>query len=416
MPSLENSEISIATNATSNCGSYLIISILRKNGTTGVQSHINSLLNGLRSLGAQAHFLNAFSYYKFLYYPIYALRPLFLERNFKSAAVWWHRYWHYVFLSLSLRKFLKINKVDVINAQCPLSALAALNIRKANGYGFKVVLTCHFNISQAEEFYGKGEIPKGGKVYNAIVSLETKVLERVDGVVFVSDFSSKQITKFHHIEIPNPAVIHNGSAFLKQTGSDLRNRLGIKSTDFVIICVGTLEPRKNQKFLLPVMEQLLAEDSSYVLILVGDGQDRPEIESAVKKINLQKSVRVLGYRRDVNVLMSISDVYCHPAKMENFSVAIVEAFSVGLPVIASPVGGATEIVEHGKNGFLIDTSHSNVTEYVNRIKELKNDKEIYLALSEHAQETYRSRFTEEAMCKRFLSFFQGASGCAAKNG
>lgn len=387
-------------------GKCLISSIMREDGTTGVQTHFSSLKNGLNELNLKTVFLNSFSYYKLFYYPIYGIRPLFLEKQFKSWGVWWYRYWHFLFLYISLNKYLRNNKIDIVNAQCPLSAIAALRLRDKSSFNYRVILTCHFNISQAEEFRMKGEIDKNSHIYRSILSLENYVLGRADGVVYVSKFSQKQIATFHGFSNPFSVVINNGIKPFNVSKENLREELGIDNSSFIITSVGTLEPRKNQKYLLEVMLNLLKKDHTYVLLLIGDGQDRPEIEKVISKNCMQKNIKLLGFRPDVQKLLAVSDLYCHPAMMESFGIAIVDAFAQGLPVIAAPVGGIPEIITHGTTGFLINSTPDKIKEYVYQIETLRKNQFLYRTISTNAKKYFLSNLTEKIMCQRYLTFYQ----------
>jgi glycosyltransferase involved in cell wall biosynthesis len=380
----------------------LIASIMRKDGTTGVQTHFNSLKNGLKALDVDTVFLNSFSAYKLLHFPIYAIRPIFFKKSFKSFGVWWYRYWHFLFLYFALKKYLNNNDVDIVNAQCPLSAIAALKLKNKLKLNYKVILTCHFNISQADEFLSKNEIVRNSRLYDSICAIEKDVLTQADGVVFVSKFSKKQITRFHGVSNANSIVINNGIAPQKISPQKDKSDIGIDTSFFIITSVGTLEPRKNQKFLLEMFAVLLKKDPTYLLLLVGDGQDRAELQNFIDKNKLQNNIKLLGFRKDIESILSITDLYCHPAKMENFPISIVEALGFGLPVLASPVGGIPEIITHGKNGFLIDTSKDKINEYVNQIETLRKNPLLYKSFSRAAKKYFLSHLTEKSMAEKYL--------------
>lgn len=384
----------------------LIVSIMREDGTTGVQTHFNSLKYGLNELNTEAVFLNSFSYYKKIYYPIYAIRPIFLKKKLKTFSVWWYRYWHFLFLYLSLKKYLINNKINIINAQCPLSALAALRLRDRSRLKYYVILTCHFNISQAEEFRIKGELRENSSIYRSILSLEKYILNRVDGVVYVSEFSRDQITDFHKVSNLCSTVINNGIRLNSTFNGKISDIPDIDKSSFIITSVGTLEPRKNQRYLLEIMLTLVKKDDTYILLLIGDGQDRPFIEEYIKKNRMQRNVKILGFRNDVQKILSVSDLYCHPAKMESFGIAIIEAFAQGLPVIANPSGGIPEIVTHGKTGFLINSTSDNIAEYIKQIEKLRNDYYLYKTISINAKKYFQSNFTEKCMSRQYLKFYQ----------
>lgn len=383
----------------------VIASIMRRHGTTGVQTHFNALEHGLRSLGVEVEFVNSFSHYASLSYPVYAVRPLVLTRVARSWGVWWYRYWHYLFLYWSLKKRLRRNVPDIVNAQCPLSAAAAMRVREEGRYRYPVVLTCHFNLSQAEEFRGKGEISEQQRIYDSIRAFERMVLGSVDGLVFVSQFARDHILGFAGVKHPRAVVIPNGVDAARNVRTDKRSELGIPSDAFIIACVGTLEPRKNQVFLLDVLKRLLAVDDKFVLLLVGDGQDRQRITEIVGREGWDRHVRLPGFRPDVRELLAASDLYCHPAVMESFGIAIVEAYAARLPVIASPVGGIREVVQHGRTGFLLAPSSENVDTYAEQILTLRQDEKLRDAVVNEGYRYYVDNFTTKIMAQRYRDYY-----------
>src|SRR5262249_25050578 len=89
------------------------------------------------------------------------------------------------------------------------------------------------------------------------------------------------------------------------------------------------------------------------LILVGDGSERSALEEQVRRHGLADSVRLVGQRDDVAQWLGIMDVFVLPSLGEGMSNALLEAMAVGLPVVATAVGGTPEIVDHGVSGLLV---------------------------------------------------------------
>ncbi len=388
----------------------VIATLMREQGTTGVQSHFNSLREGLVARGDRVTLVNSFSLPSWLYRPVFAIRPLLLVRWFKPASVFWYRYWHYQFLRFALIRLLKQESVDIIDAQCPLSARAAMAARALSGSHCKVVLTCHFNVSQADEFADRGELRRGGRYFKHIYRFESALLAQVDSLVFVSRFSQQAIAEAHGLSLSHGEVIHNGvrSATIAPVA---RRSLGVPDKAFMMISVGTLEPRKNQRCLVAAVIHLLQTHADYHLILVGDGPDRGVIELLVERANLEGQVHLLGFRDDVPGLLAASDLYCHPARMESFGIAVVEAMAAGLPVVAAPVGGIPEFVEHGERGMLIDCD-SSPSNYGEQLGRLAQDVELRSALGSRGREYYRQQLTVPAMCDAYRQHFSALTGQA----
>ena len=99
--------------------------------------------------------------------------------------------------------------------------------------------------------------------------------------------------------------------------------------------MGRFEHPKNQSFLIDILQRLLESDSSATLVLVGDGSERPEIESKVARLGLSGSVVFTGVREDVNRIVSAFDVFVFPSFYEGLGLAVIEAQALGVPCVIS---------------------------------------------------------------------------------
>jgi N-acetyl-alpha-D-glucosaminyl L-malate synthase BshA len=89
------------------------------------------------------------------------------------------------------------------------------------------------------------------------------------------------------------------------------------------------------------------------LLLIGDGQDRPEALHLADTLNVKGDVIFLGKQDDVESLLAVADLLLLPSADEAFGLAALEGMSCGVPVVATAVGGVAEVVQDGKDGFLL---------------------------------------------------------------
>lgn len=139
--------------------------------------------------------------------------------------------------------------------------------------------------------------------------------------------------------------------FFPSSDARLRTRreLGIEDK-FVWLAVGRLEPPKAYPTLLRAMARLGGE--SRVLLVCGQGSLQGELAALTEKLGIDERVRFLGLRGDVPAIMSAADGFAMSSDLEGLPLALIQAAAAGLPIVATDVGGNSEIVTDGLNGRL----------------------------------------------------------------
>lgn len=370
----------------------LITSILRPMGSTGVQSHVQSVQIWLQENGRQNLVVTPFQSSKWQFYPVLAVRRL-LDRFSSTAGVWWYRWGHGFFLGRILRRILRDGAPCIIYAQCPVSAAAAIKARQSP---LQVIVTAvHFNESQAIEWSQKGAITANGRLFKAIQATESEVLPEVDGLVFVSEFMSQLIQSRVPACKKRPyRVIPNFTYDKARTEPNL-SRKGL-------ITVGTLEPRKNQRYALEIIRQSKLLGQPLSLTVVGDGPDRTELERLVTEWDLQSQVNFTGFVANAAGLMASHQCYLHVARMESFGIVLIEAMSHGLPVFAAPVGGIPEVFSDGVEGLYIslDDAHAAAVAILRWI----NDAEQMRRAGAAARQTFLEKYEATRVGRKLVEF------------
>lgn len=133
----------------------------------------------------------------------------------------------------------------------------------------------------------------------------------------------------------------------------VRDRLGLADTDVVFGLVAAFRPEKNHAQLVDAVAQLRAAGVPAKALFVGDGPTRPSVEERARAQGIEEHVLFTGEQADVRPFIRASDagVLCSP-QSETFSLAALEFLASGVPMVMSDVGGASEIVQHGINGYL----------------------------------------------------------------
>jgi glycosyltransferase involved in cell wall biosynthesis len=379
-------------------GRVIIATIERAQGDTGIHAHTNALMTGLHRAGVECELANPFSAGpKWL--PMFAVRKLILNPVNKTWSLRWYRHWHYAALRESLTRALLRRNADAVIAQCPVSARAALEVRRRLKLSFKIAMVCHFNYSEATEYRDKGEL-KDKKTFERMMKLESLVLRSVDEVIYVSGWAKHVVETDRGIQPQSSRVIWNGIATATDTPPVRREQIGLSNDDCVLINVGTLEPRKNQISLLDLFKLLHQKNPQAKLLLVGDGPQRTEIEHKIRQHNLADAVILLGHRTDVPALLKISDIYLHYSKLENCPVVLLEAARANLPIAAIPVGGVGEVGE--KLGGILHLNENDLQESVRMIESLLNNPQSRQSLGTQMRAGFEQHFTRDAMVQQYL--------------
>lgn len=321
----------------------VVATVLRRSGGTGVQTHFGEFVRSLDARKLPCSVITPFSAGGVLRDAVFAVRRVLAPVS-GAASVAWYRSWHRLFLERALRRRLSGTGDVVVYCQCPVSAAAALRVR--SGPHQPVVMAVHFWVSQADEWAGKGELVWDGRVFRGIRRLERRVLDEVDGVVFVSDAARRDLWASVPAGV-STATIPN---FLTTEGIGTRPN-GHRAD---LVTVGTLEPRKNHGYLLDLLAAAGRLGRRYTLDVVGEGPEGRPLARRAKDLGIEDQVRLLGYVPNAAALLPHYRAYVHPARHEPFGLAVLEAMRAGVPPVAAPVGGVPQIFDPGVEGLHFD--------------------------------------------------------------
>ena len=117
-----------------------------------------------------------------------------------------------------------------------------------------------------------------------------------------------------------------------------------------VVAVGRLQRPKDPLTLVRAFGRLRA---SFSAVIVGEGPDRPRLETEIRRLGLERAVVLAGDTRDVADMLARADIFVLSSTSEGLPLSILEAMVAGLPVVASSVGGVPEAVEEGETGLLV---------------------------------------------------------------
>jgi glycosyltransferase involved in cell wall biosynthesis len=183
----------------------------------------------------------------------------------------------------------------------------------------------------------------------------------------------------------------------------IRRELGIGNNQRIIGTVARLDPIKNHACLIRAMKTLATQLPGVVLLIIGDGPLKGDLERLVGDLGLQNRIMFLGERTDIAELLAALDVFVLPSFSEGLSLTLIEACAAGRPMVATDVGGNREIVEHGINGLLVPSDNSEVL--ATAIFALLTDEGQAKRMGEAGRRRFEENFTLEKMVSTYQHLY-----------
>ncbi len=222
-------------------------------------------------------------------------------------------------------------------------------------------------------------------------------------IIVVSEGVKKMVVKEEGVPDDKIEVLYNGvdaARFGNNVRSEaLKKELGFTDSDLIMVSVGNFTPVKGHKFLVEGFVSTSNDFPNAYLLLIGDGPLRSMLSFMVKEKRLQDRIIFLGKRNDVVDLLDLSDICILPSLSEGLSNALLEYMAAAKPIIATKVGGNTEVITDGVNGILIEPGNPAAISWAIR-NLLKND-ELRRKIAVNAEETANTKFSLQAMLAKY---------------
>lgn len=185
--------------------------------------------------------------------------------------------------------------------------------------------------------------------------------------------------------------------------SHARAMLSISSDVLVIGCVGRLVALKNHALMIDLMPALLKIFPDLRLVIVGYGELQKALEQQAAALGVSTNVLITGQRSDVADLLPAFDVFALPSLTEGVSIALLEACSTGLAVVATAVGGNPEIVRNQQTGLLIEPSDEASTK--DALTRLLREPELRSQFGNAARRWVQANASTEALERDYRQFY-----------
>lgn len=236
-----------------------------------------------------------------------------------------------------------------------------------------------------------------------------KVAEHfTDAITGVSRFSKDSLVRYERFSSNRIDVIYNGIRIEEYDKIEVdrlmfKESLGIPPSSKIIGCVARFAPIKNHEYLIDVFGCVSGKIDDVVLCLVGNGPLMPEIKNKVKFYGLDKKVLFLGLREDVGYLLKAFDIFTLSSIAEASSLTLLEAMASGCCVVVTDVGGNKEIVENGKNGYLVPLK--NKQRYAEVLINCLENEALRRELAGRAKATIKEKFSIDRMLHEYKDLY-----------
>jgi glycosyltransferase involved in cell wall biosynthesis len=257
-----------------------------------------------------------------------------------------------------------------------------------------------------EQFYldSKGDNKAAAKAAATAIKNRQRSYRFATHIVVQNEYARKDAISGYKIPDSKIVKIFNGIIPIAGKADSEVKPDQIKSIRYL----GRLDESKGVDILLQSFGMLLKKRNDVCLEIAGKGSSEDSLRQWVKDHGVEKNIIFNGYISDYKEIENfISKAYCIivPSRMDNFPTVILESFASGVPVIASAVGGITDMIEDEKTGLLIEAE--NVKQLATAMLRLVSDISFRNKISHQAKEHFDNNFTVQSHVKNVTQFLNG---------
>lgn len=299
-----------------------------------------------------------------------------------------------------LKKIIDGNGYDAVHCHTPMGAvITRLAAKSARKKGTKVIYTAH-----GFHFF------KGASIKNWMLfyPVEKYLSKYTDCLITINSedcelahkkkFRAGKIYKVHGVGVE----LDKFKAVDADEKARLRAEYGYDGDTFIMIYPADLSVRKNQPMLFDALQKIAKKNKNVKLLLPGQPIRLEEYKRMVSERGIADNVEFLGYRRDINNLVGLSDLSVASSFQEGLPINIIEAMAMGNAIVATDVRGNNDAVEDGVNGYLVPVGDSDLM--AEKILELMNDREKLRTFGENGLDMVKD-FSTENVNREMLTIY-----------
>ncbi|WP_299799153.1 glycosyltransferase family 4 protein [uncultured Maribacter sp.] len=234
--------------------------------------------------------------------------------------------------------------------------------------------------------------PEGNGVKNDL--LQYKVTKKPLKIIANGNVNGKDLAYFDPLLFSEESILAE------------KESLGITDKDFVFIFIGRLVNDKGMNELVDAFYQLVQKHSDVKLVLVGSHEGETDVlpESTWNKLNAEKRIIWVGKQDDIRPYLALSTALVFPSYREGFPNVVLEAGAMGLPAVVTDINGSNEIIENGKNGYIVPSK--NEMALLKAMTLFVEDPSLVSAMAKNARAMIADRYEQSFVWKSILEEYE----------
>jgi glycosyltransferase involved in cell wall biosynthesis len=235
-------------------------------------------------------------------------------------------------------------------------------------------------------------------------------------VISITNFTREYLIDSYKIPADMVDLVYQGTEVDRftstpETKQEALNRYPLpENAGPILASVGSFEERKGQVVLLEAVAKLAAGPLPNVHVMfVGEGPDEEMLKAKVKEMKLENNATFFPFTKEPNYVFERINILTLPSLYkEGLPNVLLEAMSMGLPVISSKMAGIPEIVFDGKTGYMVEPG--KVDQLANAVEKMWSDQTAYLEMGKNARKLMEEKFDKKHQFGAFLDYFHKISG------
>jgi len=234
------------------------------------------------------------------------------------------------------------------------------------------------------------------------LALDTLSNRLASHIIAVSDSCRRFLIERERVPAEKITLVQNAIDLRRYspacgTRFEARKALGLPENGTVVAGVGRLNPQKNFSLFIRIAAEVLKRHPQVVFVLAGDGPEEELLRNLARECGVAERLRFCGYVSDARQIYLAADVVLMPSLFEGLPMSLLEAMAMRVPVVASALDGIAEVVDDGRDGFLVPSGDAQ--SFCERVCQLISNPSLAAEIGMAASDKVVRKFSAERMCR-----------------